>query len=382
MHMQFVEGFRRLGHDAYYFETTSTWPFDPERDLRVRDSDYAVPYLSRLAERFGLEDRWAYRRSYSDKAWLGMSRRRAETVLATSDLVLNVAGATRVAEEGLESGRLVYVGTDPVFHEVTYDSGLQETRTLMAEHDAAVTFGENIGTPACPLPTLPRFRGTTRQPVLLDLWEAGPPDSDRFTTVGNWKQDGRDIEYAGETYRWSKHHEFLKFVDLPRRSGQPLELAMNLADPETIHHGRGEEVRARGIEADDRERLEAHGWRLRDARTFTTDPWPYREYIRASRGEYTVARDLNVRLCTGWFSERSACYLAAGRPVVTQNTGFGTVLPTGEGLFAFDDMEGLLGAIDAINSDYATHSRAAREIAVEYFGAERVLGALLEDLDA
>ena len=180
----------------------------------------------------------------------------------------------------------------------------------------------------------------TRQPVLLDLWDGGPPTPRVFTTVGNWKQAGLDIEFRGETYRWSKHHEFLKFIDLPRRARRPIELAMNLGRP-TYPSGRTATRRpgAGRWRPTTATLLTAHGWRLVERRAFTTDPWPYRDYVRASRGEFTVARDLNVRLQSGWFSERSACYLAAGRPVVTQDTGFGTVLPTGEGLFAFNTMD-------------------------------------------
>jgi hypothetical protein len=381
MHMQITVGLRRLGHDVRYFETTSTWPYDPVRQTKVNDSDYAVPYLARVAERFGLGGRWAYRRSYSDKEWLGLSRDRAEDLLAHADAVLNVTGATRFAEEGLKVGRLVYVGTDPVYHEVTYARGDADTRSIIDEHAGCVTYGENIGRPGCPIPPLPRLRGTTRQPVLLDLWQTEqPPPKPEFTTVGNWHQGGRDIEYRGETYRWSKHHEFLKFLDLPQRIRQPVELAMNLTDPETIHHGVGEAVPALGVAPTTRQLLESKGWRLTDAQAFTTDPWPYRDYVRASRGEFTVARDLNVRLRSGWFSERSACYLAAGRPVITQDTGFGSVLPTGEGLFAFNTMEEILAAFDAVRSDYDRHSRAARAIAEEYFRAETVLAKLLNDL--
>jgi glycosyltransferase involved in cell wall biosynthesis len=145
---------------------------------------------------------------------------------------------------------------------------------------------------------------------------------------------------------------------------QPLELAMGLVN----------------LPADARRLLVDNGWRLADAHAFTTDPWPYRDYVQSSRGEFTVAKDQNVRLKSGWFSERSACYLAAGKPVVTQDTGFGTVLPTGQGLFAFNSMDEILGAIEAINSDYERHSRAAREIAEEHFAAEKVLGKLLDDL--
>ena len=380
MHMQITAGLRRLGHDVYYFETTSTWPYDPIRNMKVCDSEYALPYLDKVAKSFGLGGRWAYRRSYLDKEWFGVSRAKGEDLLVHADAVLNVTGATRFAEEGLKVGRLVYFGTDPVYHEVTLANGNEDTQTILEEHDDVVTYGENIGNPDCPIPPLSRLRAKTRQPVLLDLWQTGSPSREAFTTVGNWKQEGRDIEFQAETYYWSKHLEFLKFSELPQRINQFIELAMNLADPKTIQHGEGEVVRAQGMAPETQQRLKSYGWRLTEARGFTTDPWPYRDYIQASRGEFTVARDLNVRLRSGWFSERSACYLAAGRPVITQDTGFGNVLPTGEGLFAFNTMEEILAAFEAINSDYERHSRAAREIAEEYFRAETVLAKVLYDL--
>src|SRR6266566_4449374 len=305
VHMQLAVGLRRLGDEVYYFETTSTWPYDPIRQMLVGDSDYALPYLARFAESFGLGDRWAYRRSYSDKEWFGLSRAKAEDLLAHADLVLNVAGATSLAAEGLKVGRFVYFGTDPVYDEIAIAKGDEVTHWLIEEHDDFITIGENIGTPGCPIPPLPRLRSRTRQPVLLDLWQAGPPLKEEFTTVCNWKQVGHDIEYQGQTYYWSKHHEFLKFINLPQQVDQPIELAMGL-DPEVYCL------------------LEPKGWRLTNAHAFTMDPWPYREYIQASRGEFTVAKDQNVRLRSGWFSDRSACYLASGRPVITQDTGFGT----------------------------------------------------------
>jgi hypothetical protein len=380
MHMQITAGLKRLGHDVYYFETTSTWPYDPMRQARVCDSEYAVPYLARVAGRFGLGDRWAYRRSYLDKAWFGMSRAMAEDLLAHADAVLNVAGATLLAEEGLKVGRLVYFGTDPVIHELAYARGDRHVVTLVGEHDDVVTYGENIGSPICPVPPLPRLRARTRQPVLLDVWQAGAPSRREFTTVGNWAQAGLDVEFQGDTYRWSKHHEYLKFIDLPLRTPQPIELAMNLAQFAPNYQDRNEAVPALGPTLDTRRLLESKGWWLADAPVFSTDPWLYRDYVQASRGEFTVARDLNVRLRSGWFSERSACYLAAGRPVVTQDTGFGTVLPTGEGLFAFNTLDDILAALDAVNADYQRHSRAARAISEEYFKAETVLAKVLGDL--
>jgi hypothetical protein len=380
MHMQITAGLCRLGHDAYYFEVTSNWPYDPIRKTKVADSDYALPYLARVTESFGLGDRWAYRRSYADGEWFGLSGQKATQLLADADAVFNVAGATRFRTEQLSAGRLVYFGTDPVYHEIMFADGDEETRQIIEEHHDFVTYGENIGNPDCPIPPLPRLRARTRQPVLLDLWQSGPPSKREFTTVGNWRQEGRELAYRGEFYHWSKDREFLKFIDLPKRVDQPIELAMNLADAKTIRHGDGEVVRALGVTNNARHTLEANGWRLADAHAFTTDPWPYRDYVRASRGEFTVARDLHVRLRSGWFSERSACYLAAGRPVITQDTGFDSVLPTGEGLFAFNTMEEILTAFESINSDYQRHSRAARAIAEEYFRAETVLAKVVMDL--
>ncbi|HZL96247.1 MAG TPA: phosphotransferase, partial [Vicinamibacterales bacterium] len=201
----------------------------------------------------------------------------------------------------------------------------------------------------------------TRQPIVLDLWEQQTPAlRDTFTTVARWrKPKEKTIEFRGEVYRWNKDVEFEKFLDLPARSRQSLELALS------------------EIDSKDRLRLEAHGWNVVDAIPLSSSIDTYRTYIQGSRGEFTIAKDQYVRLDTGWFSDRSACYLAAGRPVITQETGFSHVLPTGDGLFAFRTLEDVLAAIDAINGDYERHSEAAREIAREYFDATRVLTDLL-----
>lgn len=198
-----------------------------------------------------------------------------------------------------------------------------------------------------------------------------------LTTIANWRQSGKDLEWKGETYTWSKHHQFLKFVDLPGRTTQPLELALAL-------HGNWETEEKAWLphDKDDTEAirlLTSHGWRIVNGLSLSANLLSYRDYITGSRGEFTVAKDQNVRLRSGWFSDRSACYLAGGRPVITQDTGFGKVFPTGEGLFAFNTMEDILAALEAINSDYERHSQAARKLAAEHFGADRVLRKLLQD---
>ena len=380
MHMQLVLGLIRLGHQVYYYETTSAWPYHPILQTRVDNPDYALSYLEKVCASFGINDRWAYRTSYSNKEWFGPVKNTAEDYLANADLVFNVSGSTKFEKEGLKTGRLVYYGTDPVYHEIKFAQGDAATISIINEHDDIITFGENIGNADCLIPPLPRLKAKTRQPVILDYWKGGKPLKNGFTTVGNWKQVGRDLEFLGDTYFWSKHHEFLKYLDLPKRINQPIELAMNLASLATIHHREGTEVASMGFAVDEFDLLTSNGWQLVDGPSFTTDPWKYRDYILGSKAEFTFAKDQNIRLQSGWFSERSACYLAAGKPVITQDTGFGRILPTGKGLFAFNTMEDIINAVETIHSDYEVHSKAALEIAEAYFSAEIVLQKLLNDL--
>jgi hypothetical protein len=185
----------------------------------------------------------------------------------------------------------------------------------------------------------------------------------RFTTVATWTQSN-DITWKDETYTWSKDRQFLQYIELPENSGGAFELALACSDGEAIA------------------RLECHGWKISDALGLTADILPYRDFILGSRGEFTATKEQYVRLRTGWFSDRSACYLAAGRPVITQDTGFGKFLPTGVGLFAFNNMDEALAALNCINSDYEKHSRGARSIAEEYFKAETVLEKMLETIAA
>ena len=391
MHMQIAGGLLRIGCDVHYLETTSAWPYDPMQGMRVADAAYPTAHLAATAARFGLGERWAYRCSWSDGRWLGPDACRADDLLKTADAVLNVSGSTSLKEDYLHCSRLVYLGTDPVGDELLYAAGDPRRVAMIDEHQDVVTYGENIGTPRCPLPPLPRLRGHTRQPVLMDLWESGPdtpPMRDMFTTIGNWRQDGQDAVFQGRPLRWSKHHEFLKFVDVPRRAGRIVELATNLGDPDdepapepSPQDLDPNEIRgAESIDGRHARLLLENGWRLADGPALSLDPWKYRDYILSSKAEFTVAREFNVLPRSGWFSERSACYLAAGRPVVTQDTGFSDVLPTGEGLFAFTTSEEAVEAIRAIDADYPRHARAARAIAHDWFRAEVVLPKLIADL--
>jgi hypothetical protein len=278
-------------------------------------------------------------------------------------LIINFHGATVPLPEHSETGRLVYLETDPVELEIELFDGDPEAIAFLEPHAAFFTWGLNYGNRDCRVPLPERFHFIPSCPVVVDdLWSANSKCcGEVFTTVGNWRQPG-EVTFQGETYSWSKHHEFLKFLDLPRRTTQQFELALSRFDE------------------NDQKVLEEHGWRVRRSLDFSTDLDAYRDYIFASRGEFTVAKDQNVRLRSGWFSERSAQYLAAGRPVITQETGFSNVLPAGEGLFGFSTMDEILAAVDAINSDYPKHCAAATEIARDYFHYDVVLGKMLSEL--
>ena len=374
--LQYLEGFRRLGFATYYVEDTGEWPYDPDRNTISDDPSYAVRSIGELMRRYGFADHWAYRAV--DGRVYGLSADELDGLLARADALVNVTGATVLREEHRRVPVRIYLETDPVLPQIEVAKGNPFYLDMLGAHTHHFTYGENIGQPDCGVPVTARFPyRPTRPPVVLEWWsEPAVAPGPAFTTVASWRQAGKDVEWRGETYTWSKHHEFLKIIDLPRRSPQPLELALAI---------RGQPGPSDGWVPRDQEDAEAvrlltaHGWRVTNAMPLSREIAPYRDYIRGSRGELTVAKDQNVRLRSGWFSDRSACYLAAGRPVITQDTAFGKLVPTGAGLFAFRGLEDALAALDAVNADYAAHAAAARETAAGYFRAETVLAKLVED---
>ena len=361
--LHYLLGFRRLGYDVYYVEAHGL-----ATGLLMRQGEEgsatAAAFIDGVMRRFDLGDRWAYHAVHTGGRCYGLSEGELERLYDSAALIINLHGATQPLPEHGATGRLVYLETDPVLPQIELHQGLQETIDFLEPHCAFFTFGENYGSPDCKLPVSERFDfRPTRQPVVVDLWRPHGNGAGRaFSTVGSWRQIGREITFQGEVYHWSKHYEFLKFLDLPGRTKQEFELALNRYD------------------GDDRRTLESKGWKVRDALDLSIDAEDYRQYIASSRGEFTVAKDQNVRLRSGWFSDRSATYLAAGRPVITQETGFSSILPTGEGLFAFAGMEEAVRAVESINADYERHRRAASALAQEYFSHDVVLGRLLADL--
>jgi len=364
LYLNWLRGFTSLGHEVWYVEDDAVWPYDPVQNAVTDDCSYAVRHLAGCLERVGLPGQWAMRLMGREDACWGLSPQALNELYRSCDALLNIGGATDLYEWHLAAPFRVYVETDPVISELQLANDDEHTRLAFANHHAIVTYGENYGAPDCGVPLNGITYGKTRQPIDLDLWPmAYTPAATYFTTIGNYRHAGNDVTYRGETYRWSKHHEWEKFIDLPQRSPQPFELAMMVQDPE------------------DAKLLETHGWNVVSPFAMSLDVFgTYPAYIRQSRAEFTVAKDQNIRLRSGWFSERDACYLASGKPVVAQDTGFGNILPTGEGLFAFTTMAEALAAIEIINADYQRHCKAARSLAEEYFTAQTVAARLLTDI--
>ena len=384
--LHYLEGFRRLGFDVYYVEDTEAWSYDPEQNTVTDDCTYALNAIGTAMDSFGFSDRWAYRAVTHGGRWFGLSDSRVHQIFKRADILVNLTASTVLREEHLRVPIRIYLETDPVLPQIEIAKGNASYIDLLSAHTHHFSYGENLGAADCGVPVQRFHYLPTRQPVVLDWWKhsklpiqnpATPPPA-CFTTIANWRQSGKDFDWNGETYTWSKHHEFLKFIDLPRCTSARLELALALrtgaATPDRSW------VRLSEEEAAAVHCLTVHGWKVINAMSFSTNLFSYRDYIQNSRGEFTVAKDQNVRLRSGWFSDRSACYLAAGRPVITQDTGFGKTIPTGEGVFSFSSMEDIIPALETIQSDYQKHSRAAREIAEEYFRSETVLAKLIDDV--
>jgi hypothetical protein len=361
--LHYLLGLERLGCRVWYVEAHGINPSMFCTAAGDPGSDRAAAFVRRTLTRFGLQDRWAYHALHDDGRVLGMSEEALGRLYGSAALIVNLHGGTTPRPEHAATGRLVYLETDPVQVQVELHQGDADAIAFLEPHVAFFTFGERYGQPGCGLPASDRFHfRPTRQPVVLDLWDGVAPAGDTWTTVGNWRQRWRTVELDGEAYTWSKHTEWQKVLDLPARVGRPVELALA------------------GYRRADREELERQGFRVRPAAEISGDPDDYRAYVAGSRGEVTVAKDQNVRLRTGWFSDRSATYLAAGRPVVTQDTGFGDLFPTGEGLFAFQTVEEAADAVLEVEGDWDRHAKAAASVAREHFDADLVLGRLLDEL--
>jgi hypothetical protein len=383
-YVQFVGGLARLGHDVYYIEDSGEWPYRIETGLTgmaALDADCraSAGHIARVMASLGFGDRWAYRCAI-DGTWSGLPDQRREELVQRADLIVNVSGSLEFPERYRGRARLAYVDTDPVFTQIKLAVGPTKFQSQVTAHDVHFTFGETLGA---------LFRTETvrwlptRHPILLDAWHNDLPLGDTFTTVMSWTSY-EPLRFEGQGYG-QKDVEFRRFLELPAMvPGSSLEISMG-----PTHHLAWESDTA-GLPAAVRDFLDGHprrsptallvhfGWRTVDSVRQCGDADSYRNYILSSLGEWSVAKHGYVAARSGWFSGRSACYLAAGRPVVLQDTGFSQILPTGQGLLAFDTVEQAAAAIDAVAASPDKHGKAAREIAEAWFDSDKVLSILVD----
>ena len=363
-HIHYVVGLQRLGCDVYYIEDSARLPDNPQTFEVNNEFDYAACVLDRLSQEFGFRNRWGFCARYLPRnPTSGLPLKKIRQLYREADAILNICGAQELNDDLLVSDRILYIESDPGVEQIKIDKSVKSTIEYLRRHRALFTFGENIGTNSFPVPTHGLKWLPTRQPVVTDLWRTNrsPSRAAVFTSVANWSTSGlKDITWRGEKYLWSKSREFLRFIAAPQKAGEGFELATNIEEPKT------------------RAKFQRNGWRLVSPLQMSVDYWLYRDYIRRSKGEFTVAKDQYVRLNTGWFSDRSACYLAAGRPVITQETGFTRTYGGKLGLLSFRSVDEIVDAVKRINADYARHSRAASALAREFFEAEKVLESILD----
>jgi hypothetical protein len=364
-YLQYAAGFAELGWDVLYLEDTGLWPvYQGEFD-----SSLNVGHVASAMDLFGLADRWAYRDAVSGKCF-GLSEQQLKEYCRSADVFLNISCSAMLRDEYAAIPVRVLLDTDPMFTQIQYLSDVSLTggqtgiRSLVQNHTHRFTFGGNIGEASCRVPTLDLEWFPTRQPVVLSRWpvsDAPEAGSHGYSTVMNWSVFD-SMNYEGE--QWGqKDIEFLRFLRLPQRLPRvPLGVAVSLAPESTFP---AEQVREAG-------------WIVLDAARYVADARSYQDFIAGSRGEFSVAKETYVKANTGWFSCRSTCYLAAGRPVITQDTSWSRLLPTGRGLLAFHDEESAIDALQQVEADPKVHAKAARAVAEEFFDSGRVLREMLD----
>jgi len=371
--LQYLVGIRQCGFDVWYVEDTDTNGLHPETLEWSDDIESKSRYLRSQLEPLGLQDRWVLRVPCKEGVTVGcLDWRGLLRLYSAADTVINLCGSHELRSYHDSIRHKIYLETDPVLNQVMLAQGNSDTRQELDQYQSLVTYAENLGKSDCKIPTDEREWIRTRPPVVSQWWQkpklALPvSSSERFTTITNWKFSSNDIEYGGEIWRWSKHHEFIRFQQAPAYAKQSLELAVAGLDKKSTHSG---------MPVDQQTAFRAKGWHLSDANRLSA-PTNYRDYILSSSGEFTVAKEQYVKPVSGWSSDRSVCYLAASRPVVTQETGFSKYIPCGSGLFSFDTLEDIGHSFETIRTNPEKHRQAARDIACEYFEAEHVVRDML-----
>jgi hypothetical protein len=368
-YLQYAIGLSRLGHDVYYHEDTWSWPYHPLEKTHTPDGNYSATYIGDFFSRYApdLNGKWHYHHLHEKS--FGMDRAAFDEVARMADLFLNISGACMIPDNLSPQCVKVFLDTDPGYNQIilserpTWSENVERWCASVASHNKFFTYAENIYSPDCIIPKLELEWKTTRMPVVLNLWEtfaqSQPPESAPWTTVMTWNAFKGKLIYDNLEYK-SKGTEFEKLIDLPQRTGLSPMIAVG------------------GVNAP-LKWLASHGWQVVDGPSMSVTPAQYQEFILGSRGEISPAKHVYVAMHSGWFSCRSACYLAVGRPVVVQDTGFSSILSVGEGILPFRNIEEAAAAIHEVEANYARHAKTAYAIAEEYFDSDKVLTKLIDE---
>jgi hypothetical protein len=360
-YLNYLCGLMELGHDVYYLEDSSDRPSCYGADLSGPSTDpaYGLSFAARVLGNIGLGDRWGYYDAHT-KTWQGPRKNDALVLCQTAELVLNVSGYNPIRDWLKSIPARAIIDIDPGFTQIRNLTNAAFRRHC-ADHTAFFSIGKNIGKPSCLIPDDGFPWQPIHQPVSLSAWPHVPAMRDgRYTTVMTWESSAHPLEYGNLRLEMKKSVSFAPLIDLPSRVGSIFELAIRARSESTLSM------------------LRDANWGFANIDAVSSDPWTYQEFIQQSRAELGITTAGYLTTRCGWFSERSIGYLASGRPVLQQDTGFPDWLPCGAGVFAFRSAEEAAQAIARIESDYDAHCRAARELAEEYFAAPRVLNPLIE----
>jgi len=360
-HMQYMMALKQLGHDVYFLEDSDDYPscYNPTTHVTDSDPSYGLKFISSTFKRVGLGDRWAYYDAHVSN-WCGPCADLVIDLCKSADLLLNLSGVNPMRPWFLRIPRRALIDTDPVFTQLRHLTD-PSAQNFAKQHTSFFSFGENISSERSEIPDDHLHWKPTRQPIVLDVWPVTPgPKKGKFTTVMQW--DSYPLrEYKGKVYGM-KSMSFEDYVNLPKMTDISLEIAL-------------------GSPSAPRQLLSQKGWSLCDPLKVTQNPWTYQEYIQQSKAEFSVAKHGYVVSRNGWFSERSACYLASGRPVITQDTGFSSWLKADEGILSFKTLEEAILGIEEINNRYEFHCKSARFVAEEYFDSKKILTSLIDEIN-
>lgn len=368
-YIQYVLGLKLLGHDVYYIEDTNQYPRFQTSGKAWDDASDSIAYLRETMSNFGLQYKWAYR-DIANGACYGLSLSQLNSICSTADIFINISASTFLRDEYLAIPCRILIDSDPMFTQIDYfnemknkDTDRYKMKFIVENHTHLFSFGENMGKEDCKIPSFDFKWRPTRQPICMKYWpvQVAQVGDTVFTSVMNWSVKK---ECVYDKQEWGqKNVEFEKFISIP-------ELF-----PEANF-----KVMITGISSEKETEIKNAGWQLSDPLRYITTTADYQSFINASNAEFSVAKETYVKSNSGWFSCRSACYLATGKPVITQDTQWSKYIPSGNGLFAFTDIPSAIEALHEVKANITKHSKAAVEIAEAYFDSNKILNELLLQL--